>query len=354
MNESSRSHPDMHDVHPRVTALLKEIDVVSPFTVEPLCGGRNNRAYRLRTNAGDYLLKWYFSHQGDPRDRLGTEFAFCRCLWRHGVRQIARPWCLDQSAGLGLYEFLAGRPPQPADITIERQHQANSFLESVNSARSNADAQDLPNASEACFSFREHLDRIGQRLENLTKVAANDDLGVDLRNFLDRRLRPAFEHHRRELETWSKRFGIGLADILSNENRLLSPSDFGFHNALIGADDVVRFVDFEYAGWDDPAKLVADFFCQIEVPARAEDFDNFLARVARLTAEPELTIQRARRLFPLYQIKWCCIVLNVFLPSGEARRTFNRPHDVDARRSQQLAIARRLLDRVGCVPGTDG
>ena len=40
--------------------------------------------------------------------------------------------------------------------------------------------------------------------------------------------------------------------------RSLSPSDFGFHNALLEADGRLTFVDFEYFGWDDPVKIVAD------------------------------------------------------------------------------------------------
>ena len=40
--------------------------------------------------------------------------------------------------------------------------------------------------------------------------------------------------------------------------RALSPSDFGLHNALRGQDGQLRFVDFEYFGWDDPVKLVSD------------------------------------------------------------------------------------------------
>ena len=52
---------------------------------------------------------------------------------------------------------------------------------------------------------------------------------------------------------------------LAPQHRCLSPSDFGFHNALLrgrpgvpGARDWV-FLDFEYFGWDDPAKTVPIF-----------------------------------------------------------------------------------------------
>ena len=43
------------------------------------------------------------------------------------------------------------------------------------------------------------------------------------------------------------------------EQRTLSPSDFGFHNALRRPDGRVVFLDLEYFGWDDPAKMISDF-----------------------------------------------------------------------------------------------
>ena len=41
-------------------------------------------------------------------------------------------------------------------------------------------------------------------------------------------------------------------------HRALSPSDFGLHNAMRDEDGRLRFIDFEYFGWDDPVKLVSD------------------------------------------------------------------------------------------------
>jgi thiamine kinase-like enzyme len=43
-------------------------------------------------------------------------------------------------------------------------------------------------------------------------------------------------------------------------DRRLSPSDFGFHNIIVISDWMLKFIHFEYAGWDDPAKMVCDFF----------------------------------------------------------------------------------------------
>ena len=48
---------------------------------------------------------------------------------------------------------------------------------------------------------------------------------------------------------------------LNKKDLILSPSDFGFHN-VIKKNKKLFFFDFEYAGMDDPVKLISDFICQ--------------------------------------------------------------------------------------------
>src|SRR5207248_5946577 len=80
--------------------------------VAPMAGGKNNRVYRVEAAAGVALLKSYFRHPDDPRDRLGTEFAFSRFAWGAGVRCIPQPLAADPAAGLGLFEFVHGKSLQ--------------------------------------------------------------------------------------------------------------------------------------------------------------------------------------------------------------------------------------------------
>jgi hypothetical protein len=105
-----------------------------------------------------------------------------------------------------------------------------------------------------------------------------------------------------------------------------------------------RFLDFEYAGWDDPAKLTGDFFAQLAVPVPADLFDRFVQEVAMPFPRPHEIALRARLLRPVYQIKWCCIALNVFLPVNLARRKFANPAlDEKALKQSQLAKAVNLF-----------
>ena len=95
--------------------------------VEPLPGGGNNRVFRVISDDGDALLKAYFSHPDDRRDRLGAEFGLTSFAWAHGVRQVPEPYGQDPEHRLALYEFIRGRRLRPdeldaAAVEIGRAH----------------------------------------------------------------------------------------------------------------------------------------------------------------------------------------------------------------------------------------
>ncbi len=131
---------------------------------------------------------------------------------------------------------------------------------------------------------------------------------------------------------------------LPSAHRCLSPSDFGFHNALLTPDGTLRFLDFEYAGWDDPAKLVCDFFCQPRVPVGLEFWSRMVGALGEGLGMGDSLEARAALLLPAYRLKWCCILLNEFLPTALARRAFAHA-DLGREETKgiQLAKARRVI-----------
>jgi hypothetical protein len=99
------------------------------------------------------------------------------------------------------------------------------------------------------------------------------------------------------------------------------------------------FLDFEYAGSDDPAKLASDFFCQPEIPVPPGLHATFIARMAEGFGLDDKGQARCRMLLDAYRIKWTCIILNDFLPVGAARRAFADAGAWAARCAVQLAKA---------------
>ena len=63
--------------------------------------------------------------------------------------------------------------------------------------------------------------------------------------------------------------------------------------------------------------------------------------------DPHHLIWRANLLQPVYQVKWCCIAMNVFLPVHMARRKFaNLQLDETAFKQTQLNKAKQILKKL--------
>jgi hypothetical protein len=322
--------------------------------IERMTGGGNNRVYRVSADDFDGVLKAYFHHPDDPRDRLRAEFAFSRIAWEAGIRTLPQPLASDPNHHLGLYEFVPGRRLEPQEVDASAVLQAAKFVVEVNRHKLTEAARTLPAAAEACFSLEAHLDCVTRRLRRLTDLNLNEARGTDAD--IDRAagelvrdvLQPLFAELTCETRRRAGRIGIDLRQEVALVDRCLSPSDFGFHNALTTPGGL-RFLDFEYAGWDDPAKLACDFCCQPAVPAAHEYFADFVAVLTAALSDPTMHAARIELLLPVYQLKWCCILLNDFLPIDGRRRQFAGEWSEGgdearrARKAAQLRKADRML-----------
>jgi hypothetical protein len=326
-----------------VARLLARAGFADSFELVALTGGRNNRVWRVESDRRVLLLKEYFRHPGDQRDRLGTEFAFARFAWEQGLFCVPEPLAADAAGGLALYEFVEGRIIEPGELAAAQVQQAADFFARLNKSRTIAAAQQLPEASEACFSLAEHIACLRRRIERLSGMAVSSETDEQAQA-LARSL--AWQAEPMLADLWRR----GGADDqpLSAQQRCLSPSDFGFHNALVRGDGRLAFFDFEYAGWDDPARSIVDFFCQVAVPVPLMHLATFASTaLAPFERDCEDLLRRIGLLFPLYRLKWCCIVLNEFLPESSERRRFslvgNYPDD---RKLAQLKKAQRLMEQL--------
>ena len=323
-----------------VTALLAHAGLPSGWTLEPIAGGANNRVYRVETSSGPALLKAYFRHPADPRDRLGTEFGFLTFAWTNGVRSVPRPLARDDDQALGLYEWIEGRHLTEADVGREAVQAAAALSGEVNRHRERPDATRLSAASEACFTLAAHLALVDRRLERL--VAVDEP---DVRAFAVSELSRFWSRARAELLAAAVARGLDPGRELRPAERCLSPGDFGFHNALARPSGEICFLDFEYAGWDDPAKMIANFFCMPQLGAGIEHWDIFAAGALAAYTGAEAAEERARLVLPAHRARWACILLNEFLPTEAERRRFAfGAEEAERRKAEQLAKARRALD----------
>jgi len=312
------------------------------ISVEQRMGGGNNRLFRVMTDQRPYALKEYPRRIGDARDRLGTEFRALQFLEKCAVGNVPKPIAADRAKGFALYEWIDGT--QVADPTETDVDATLAFIMRVHECRHARGAAALPLASEACLSPMDIVEQIGRRFERLKGISQPEPR---LAEFLFADYVPTAE----AVETWSRREYSGLGWTfdrpISPAERSLSPSDFGFHNAIRRADGRLTFVDFEYFGWDDPAKLVADFLLHPGMRLTANCYERFRAGAIRIYEEKGAFATRLALVYPLFALRWCMILLNEFLPERwEARRRAGIHIDRNAATAGQLEKARERISAV--------
>jgi len=316
--------------------LTEQADLGRARTLSRLAGGKNNQVYRVDTEGGvPLVLKRYFSDPRDGRDRLSAEWNFLERAWQDGVRAIPQPLARDAGAQSGLYGFVVGRKLDAREVEPGHIDAAADFVLAINARRHT----DLPAASDACFSISDHLELVERRLLRLAALDHEAPHAAEAQHLVFTMLRPLWDGARERALREAFALGLDLHRTLSEAERCLSPSDFGFHNALAADDGRLAFLDFEYAGRDDPAKLVVDFFCQPQVPVPPAYLDRFISRLAL----DEAAQARCRILLDVARIKWACLLLNEFLPVGAARRAFADASEREARCAAQLKKAKAKL-----------
>ncbi len=324
----------------RIAARLATNPILS---IESIGGGRNSQVYRVvDSNSRSYALKVYFQHTADHRDRLWTEFSGLRFLWQNGVRDIPAPLAADRDQGVALYEYVDGEKLAPDDITATEIRAAVSFLAHLKAVAHQASLE-LPAASEACFSGRALLINLQERLEKLLALTEDETGAQDLRSFLTDEFIPVFESTNRRISS------VFSSDKeLPWSERTLSPSDFGFHNALRCHNGRLVFLDFEYFGWDDPAKMLSDFLLHPAMQLSEALKKQFAIELLEHFKNYSGFAERVKSVYPAYGLKWCLILLNEFLPVHSLRRQFaeSRSDEFFSVRMQQLSKARLMLQKI--------
>ena len=286
-----------------------------PFRIEPIRAGRNSQVSRLINGDGKWILKKYFQPVGTQRDRLGTEFNFLVFLNGEGVVGIPRPLGMDRDVHCALYSFLPG---YRLDVIAENHiGQAASFITAINQFRELPDALVLSLAADACLSWQDHLALTETRISRLRVMQPESAVELDAYAFITKQLLPLWSSVKarllQEIPPTELRQPLPLAE------RILSPSDFGFHNTL-EREGRLSFVDFEYAGWDDPTKLICDFLCQPELPVTEKQGRQFMDELLSNWSYADSVMQRVDKLLPVHRLKWCCILLNEFRAEDRERR----------------------------------
>jgi len=325
--------------------VLSRLLTESPKEIRSVSGGANNRVWEVKTGQAKYLLKEYFRSPKDSRDRFASEKAFYTYAQSKVPGEVPQVQTWDPEGEAGLFYWVEGRKLTEPEVTGARVQEALEFFSALNRPPL-PKLSDFPSAAEAAWTVCEHLDLVSRRIDRLQKISGEDSEAEEARHLVKEEVLPAlscfFYGAHRE---WPEK-GRGT----HRATACVSPSDFGFHNSLLGEDGRLRFFDFEYAGWDDPAKMAADFFCQPRIPVPASEFSRVAALLAELFPQDAEVAERASSLWPVYRMKWICIMLNEFLPAGITRRGFSLGEEAQAElRRKRITAVRGSLEKLNSI-----
>jgi thiamine kinase-like enzyme len=241
---------------------------------------------------------------------------------------------------MGIYEWIDGGKITPDSVTADDVGLAADFLGRLEALSRHPEAGQFNSASEGCFGAQDIIGHIEKKLQ---KFQSCPDTTVEfkrLKIYLKQDFLPLFK----EVLAWGRGHfrDAGFDQGLGANLRTLSPSDFGFHNALREGGGRIKFLDFEYFGWDDPAKMIVDFTFHPAMNLNFELKQDFYKRILAVFKHDSSLTSRVACYYPLLGLKWCLILLNEFLKDDLKRRQFAMADIKDTVTIQQLQLKKAV------------
>lgn len=295
-------------------------------------GGGNSQIYKIYDGQKYFALKKYPTIKGNVVNRIEAEIKACKFMHESGIRNTPSVIATSSELNIAIYDWIDGVPT--GNTGINDIEQSMSFIKNLKTLSKLPQANLLPMAAEACLSRQTLIDQIWGRILKLKD--AND-----LFRLLDTFLRDEIEPVWAQLIEWQQSTfkNIVWDKNLDKKYQVLSPSDFGFHNALRMSNNNLYWLDFEYFGWDDPVKLVADFIWHPAMSLTENQQHRWIEGCSNIFSDDPLFTKRLRSDYPLYGMRWALILLNEFLVDGWHARA-------KAQRIESSLKADRLLNQI--------
>jgi UDP-glucose 4-epimerase len=306
--------------------------------------GKNSRVYKLRTDNGIYLGKQYFRTAEKTSERLEKEFSGLQYLAQNNIQTVPKPFYKDEIDDCAVYEYIEG--DEIESVSEKDIEQLKQFVQEMIALTAKKPL--FPSAAGSCFCLHDIEKVILQRLDRLLSVKNASNKHTQLHAFLHQTFIP----HYQEIINWTKKKAkennISYTEPLADEYRILSPSDLGFHNAIRKNDGTIIFLDFEYFGYDDPMKLIADLLLHPAMDLTEEQKQEIVFKLMPLFNKDPMLKNRLPLAYNLFSLVWCLIFLNEFLETDYQRRVFASAHDktYDEILAMQLDKSKKLFSKL--------
>lgn len=292
----------------QVRDVASSLCAAKALSVSPVAGGRNSRIYRVETGVDVFALKFFRPDKDGKRERFEAETAALSLFAEGGIEASPRVIAKDEPNNCVLLEWIEGE--RVKNFGAEEIKASVAFIQAVHDIARKRPRQEIRRATEACLNGAEIVQQINLRLSRLD---ASRGEHPQLRAFMDEEFLPALN----EVSDWSQRqyrcLRLDFSENIAFEQQTLSVVDFGFHN-ILRKGNKFYFLDFEFFGWDDPVKLVADTLQHPGMTLGDENKQMLFSSFMKIYGKDEMFLARLKLLYPLFGLKWSMIMLNQFLP----------------------------------------
>ena len=262
--------------------------------------GRGNSKILFCQTIGRKRLSIKIYPNDNKHNRIKSEFEGLKHIYKKN-KNVIKPLWKNRNANICAFEWIDGK--KIINTNLSDIELALKFIKHLHNMRNDQCFDNFPRASASCIS--------GFDIEKQIKTRFNQLLSIknkELKEFLNNEF----------LETCT--LLINKSKMMLNEelyfkklqkkDLTISPSDFGFHNVLKQQNNNLIFLDFEYFGWDDPIKLISDFYFH---PGNSlSDYHKSYWLKNSIEIFNNNVKKRLPALLPLYGLCWSLILLNEF------------------------------------------
>jgi len=277
------------------------------------------------TSGKNYAAKHYLQLREDSRPRLQAEFDHLSALWQLGFRNIPQP--IQKKGSRAIYSLVEGASVASGSAKEKEIEKILSFLTRLSDVDSKLRVFSILPAADSRSCLGDYIDQIEKRSDRISMGAKGFAWENEIIHFMKERLSPYKDFIFNKFYDSIESFGWDLQRPFKKNEQMFSPSDLGFHNILVDTEGggELYFLDFEYSGWDDPAKLLADFFHHVAQQVPWEHKWYLLDHFAAHRYQDPGFLKRWETIIDLIGLEWVLIVLNVADPNEMQRKRFASP-----------------------------
>ena len=294
-----------------------------------LYSGINSKVYLLKDNEEKYALKIFSSLNKDSRLRIQREVNAIKLLKSNSIKNIPKLYGFNYSNLYILTKFLNGKKIE----LFSPQYISQIIAFSLNLKRQNLIIEDskIVDASDNFLQIKRFLLTMEDKFKFLKESNKFANLYQDSQEKFIEFLYSEFIKYRNFILN-----GSYFKNYLIKKNQIFSQSDVGIHNCLDNMGKLF-FFDFEHSGWDDPAKLLADWILRpnnnIEESEMIELVNSFCSKW-----HDRQLINRLKILMPLINLKWILIRISI----GFSGKVENHSHFLNSEINNNLYKEGRL------------